>query len=581
MKIDASSFRFIKPELMELLKNLEVGDILKGRVLEALGNSILIRAKSGEIFTAVLPEGANIPKDAFVELVIKDIADGKIFAELKGEDKPSDPDIKVSDLLKQLNMPVNEKNMEAAKLLLKYKLPLNRETISNITGLQKSIDNLNNSTEEKLGLMLSGMNIKDTSVDVLNKIVLNWPADIAAFEAISGKDSQKPETPEAAVIKQTTDGSVNGSKDAVITFTNSSETLRGAVITDSNETPGESEIKDKRVTPKENAITKSSETPKESAIAGSSEAQRDAAKHVGTVSNMAVPESNKGVELVRALTGLGIETESEANMLAAKVENILSSIKNTDMEAITYLVSKEMEITPRNLCMLIRNIENRDVISQFLDQLQEKIIREDNPKLKLISESIRKVFLEPRQIEEREAVAQQLKDIASLGEKLESYLKTGGDNDPEIREALSNLKDCIDFIRNVNQHNNFLQIPLLINDNTTAAKLYIFKDGKREKRIDPEDATVVVALDLMNLGHLESMIRVKGKTVDITFRTENESIGSMIEKNIPMLKEALGEKGYYLSPIRVINLEQPFSLLSLEAMINESGYEKIHFDMRV
>jgi len=85
----------------------------------------------------------------------------------------------------------------------------------------------------------------------------------------------------------------------------------------------------------------------------------------------------------------------------------------------------------------------------------------------------------------------------------------------------------------------------------------------------------------MNLGHLESMIRVKGKTVDITFRTENKGIGGMIEKNIRMLKEALVEKGYYLSPIRVINLEQPFSLLSLEAMINESGYEKIHFDMRV
>ncbi|HOM41980.1 MAG TPA: flagellar hook-length control protein FliK [Bacillota bacterium] len=564
MKIDASSFRFIKPELMELLKNLEIGDVLKGRVLEALGNSILIKAASGEIFTAVLQEGANIPKDVSVELVIKDIADGKIFAELKGEVKPSDPDKKVSDLLKQLNLPVNEKNMEAAKLLLKYKLPLNRETISNITGLQKSIDNLNNITGEKMGLMLSGLNIKDTPVDVLNKLVLNWPADSAAFEAIQGKDGQKPEAQDAAIIKQTTAESVSDSKaaeipgkSAVITITNSSEALKGAAIKDF------------------------SETPREAALTGSIETPREAAGHMSTAGNMTVPESNKSVELVRALAGLGIEAESEIKMLAAKVESILSSIRNTDMEAITYLVSKEMEITPRNLGMLIKNIENRDVISQFLDKLQDKITRDDNPKLKVISESIRKVFLEPRQIEDREAVAKQLKDIASLGEKLESYLKTSGDKDPEIREALSNLKDCIDFIRNVTQHNNFLQIPLLINDNTTAAKLYVFKDGKREKRIDPEDATVVVALDLMNLGHLESMIRVKVKTVDLTFRTENKSIGSMIEKNIRMLKEALGEKGYYLSPIRVINLEQPFSLLSLEAMINESGYEKIHFDMRV
>ncbi|MEA4848781.1 MAG: flagellar hook-length control protein FliK [Clostridiaceae bacterium] len=536
MKIDASSFRLMKPELTEMMKNLEVGDILKGRVLEALGKSILIRAASGEIFTAVLQDGANIPEDAAVELVIKDIADGKIFAELKGEDKASDPDIKVSDLLKQLNLPADEKNMEAAKLLLKYKLPLNKETITNITGLQKSIDNLNQSGENRLGLLLSGLNIKDTPIDVLNKLVLSWPADSIPPEInIPENGEREPENFEAASIKQTTAGSVKVGK----------ATEDGRKMTD---------------------ITRT----------GDSEIHREAAMYVSTIA-----KGNKGAELVRALTGLGVEGESDIKEFAAQVEGILSSISSTDMEAITYLVSKGMEITPKNLDMLIKNIENRDVISQFLDKLQNRIKDTNDPVLKTISKSIRKIFLEPRQIQDGKEVSQQLKDMADLGEKLESYLKSSKSYDPEIREALSNLKDCIDFIRNVNQHNNYLQIPLLINENTSAAKLYVFKEGKRNKRIDPADATVVVALDLKNLGHLESMIRVKGKTVDTTFRIEDKSIGTMIEKNIDLLKEPLREKGYYLSPIRIISLEQPFSLLSLEAMINEGGMEKIHFDMRV
>jgi flagellar hook-length control protein FliK len=240
-----------------------------------------------------------------------------------------------------------------------------------------------------------------------------------------------------------------------------------------------------------------------------------------------------------------------------------------------------MEITPKNLGMLIKNIENSDGISQFIDKLQQRIIVEDNPELKEIKESIKKVFLEPRQVENSKEVAEQLKDIAKLGERLENYLNSSGNKNPEARDALSNLRDSIDFIRSINESNNFMQIPLMINGDTSTAKLYIFKEGKRGKAINPDNATILVALDLKSLGHLESMIGVKGKTVNVTFRVENKSIGDMLEKQSLMLKNSLGEKGYSLSPVRIISLEQPFSLLSLEAMINEGGSGKIHFDMRV
>jgi hypothetical protein len=256
-------------------------------------------------------------------------------------------------------------------------------------------------------------------------------------------------------------------------------------------------------------------------------------------------------------------------------------MKSTDMEAITYLVSKEMTITPRNISMLLKNIENSDGISRFLDKLRQRMDTEHNPELKVIKDSIKKLFLEPRQIEDGKEVASKLKDMARLGERLEKYLSGSKDYDPEIKDALSNLKDSIDFIRNINQHSNFLQLPILINGDTSTAKLYVFKEGKRNKAINPEDATIVVVLDLANLGHLESMIHVKGKTVNVTFRVENKRVGTILEKDVLLLKKSLGEKGYNLGPIRVISLEQPFSLLSLEEMTNERVAEKIHFDMRV
>lgn len=77
------------------------------------------------------------------------------------------------------------------------------------------------------------------------------------------------------------------------------------------------------------------------------------------------------------------------------------------------------------------------------------------------------------------------------------------------------------------------------------------------------------------------MIRVKGKSVNLTFRVENKNIGAILKRNGDSLKKSLGEKGYSLNPVRIISMEQPFSLLSMEAMINESTSDKIHFDMRV
>lgn len=567
MRIDVARMVSIKPELLELLKSLDVGDTLKGRVLEALANSIVIRSSSGEVFTALLQEGTKIPKGSFIELTVSSIVDGKIYAEIKGEGKVFDLDAKLSELLRELSLPVDENNIEAAKLLIKYKLPLDKETIMNITGLQKSVDNLNQSSEGKVGLLLSDLNIKDTPVDVLNKIVLNWSSDFVDREAFEAAAEKTDNTDVPGIIVPKEEGRKGSKSEAAI--------INKPVV--------KADSKDESTgNPKEIISINKSE---------SNEINKKIIKYIEPVigeGTQTVPkditaasEDNKAADLIKILDRLGIETGSEVKRFAGYVEDILASIKSTDMEAIAYLVSKEMKITPKNLGMIIKNIENSDGISQFLDKLQHRIAAGNNPELKAIKESIRKIFLEPREIEDGKEVALKLKNMAKLGEKLESYLSRREDYGPEIRDALSNLKDSIDFICNINEHSNFFQLPIIINGDTATAKLYVFKEGKRNKRVNPEDATVIISLDLINLGHLESMIKVKGKTVNVTFRVNNKNTGAIIEKNLVLLKESLEEKGYNLSPIRIITLEQPFSLLSLDAMINESGTEKIHFDMRV
>lgn len=550
MRIDAKSLLSIKPELSDMLKNLQAGDTLKGRVMESLGSTIAIKTLSGQIFTAVLMEGVRLQKGDMAELTIRSIADGSIFAELKSEAGSEYVGGKVSEILKQLGMPVNDKNTEAAKLLIKYKLPVNKEVIANITSLQKSIDNLNQSREGRAALLLSGLDINNTPADVLNKIVLSWPKELMNQAAVENAPAEAQNAPNSGAGPQ--EMAHNELTEAAVPGTESEKYAHKKDIMASNEA-----IMGQKVV--------------------SAEADRDNAKAMP----MNDTEINNGAELVEVMKKLRLEGSSEMDNLAKRIGDILNLIKDTDMEGLVYLISKNMAATPKNLGQLMKNIKSTDGISKLLDKLQSKLEEFNSPELKELKASIKKVFLELRSLEDTDEVSEQLKDIVKLGEKLESCLRNSGIKDPEIRDALSGLKDNIDFIRSINEHSNYIQLPVLINRDTSTAKLYVFKEGKRNKAVNPEDATILIALDLKNLGHIESLVGVKGKLVNVTFRVENKAIGSMLEKTSISLKNALMGKGYSLASVKVINLEQAFNLLTLEEMINEGNSEKIHFDMRI
>ncbi len=561
MRIDKTGVLNTKPDMSESNKEVTAGDLIKGKVIEADGSSITIRTSGGQILSAILKDGIKVSKGALVELLVNSVIEGKIYAELKADSKSIDLNMKIAELLKQLNLPVDENNIDAAKLLIKYKLPVDRETITSITALQKSIGNLSQNSEGRAALLLSGMDIKNTPVDVLNRIVLNWPVEktegtvempsggnvvnTAAIDA-AAIGLTEPEKPEADLSEMKTTIAADIKESASI----SSDT--GKMIKAEST---KSDIAHAGVKP-EGGIAASLKDSKE--VSG-----------------------NDGSEMLKGIGRLGINPDKQVTELADKVAAVLASIRDADMEAITYMFSKEIEVTPKNLGMLLRNIRNSDGISQLLDKIQQKIINNDSPELKEIKDTIKSIFIKPEELEDAEEVSDKLKDIVRLGEKLEGYLNRNENKDPEIKSMLSNLRDNIDFIKSINQHANYLQIPVMINGDPSTAKLYIFKEGKRSSRIDPEDATIVVALDLKSLGHLESMIKVKDKSVNVTFRVENKDIGVLLEKHFPMLKDSLKEKGYILNPIRIIDLEQPFSVISLEEMINEATSGKIHFDMRI
>jgi hypothetical protein len=539
MRIDASSLIMMKPEFLEMLKNMELGDVLKGRVMEVLENSISIRTAAGQFFTAVLQDNIEIRKGAFVELIIKDIVDGQVFAEIKGKSAPNDFDAKVAQMLKEMNLPVNEKNMQAAKLLFKYNMPLNRDSIVSLTNLHSSIENLNRSHEGKIGLLFSELDLKEAPVEVLNRTAIVTEAEISKMM----DKLEKVQENEQAVIKETE--SATGKHDGSSEVSEANKQVEKPLLEQYHQSGREIQPED----------TKQAEL-------------------VGSKLN-----ADKA-ETLDILAKMGVELDNKVKEFAVKADRMLQVFKDIDMEDLTFLLSKNMEVNQRNVEQLVRHKNNEDKISEFLGRLQNLIEEDESQELKSISDSISRVFLKPDEIQEPEQIKEKYQEIIKLGERLERLLEEDSLRNGNIREVLSNLKDNIDFIKSINQFSNYLQIPININNNTETAKLYVFKEGKRNKAIDPRNATILLALDLPHSGHLESLVAVQGKSINITFRIEDKRVGELIKNHSEELGNSLSAKGYSLKPIKIINLGEPFSLMVLESMMNNNK-DRVHFDERV
>ena len=81
--------------------------------------------------------------------------------------------------------------------------------------------------------------------------------------------------------------------------------------------------------------------------------------------------------------------------------------------------------------------------------------------------------------------------IKDLQQKLENLKDAVSTTNISSKEEILNKIDLIDnsmrFINEINNHNNYYQIPISIGDKNTTGELYILKRDSKKKKINPED----------------------------------------------------------------------------------------------
>ena len=134
----------------------------------------------------------------------------------------------------------------------------------------------------------------------------------------------------------------------------------------------------------------------------------------------------------------------------------------------------------------------------------------------------------------------------------------------ELLDQTGRLKDHVRLLNSIDQF-AYMQLPIKTGDERKTAELYLFR-RKNGRKVDPENANILLALDLENMGHWEGLINIRGKDVSIRMEVRGAEEKEFFSEKTVLLHELLAEAGFKLVNTGISFSEEkttPLSALSV------------------
>ena len=160
-----------------------------------------------------------------------------------------------------------------------------------------------------------------------------------------------------------------------------------------------------------------------------------------------------------------------------------------------------------------------------------------------------------------EQLQQAAADRSAHLQELAARLDTAAPGDRQAAQQVQRMNTTASLISDINQY-AYQQIPVQLNDRTRTVELYVMKGGKGRKKIDPENANILIALDTDHMGHLETAVHVSKKTVRLRFGVERPDLVAHVNGYLPDIANAMQAIGYRLGDLRLQVIERPVTPLT-------------------
>ncbi len=514
------------------------GDSIKALVLEVRPDLLLLRFPDGALVEALLQASLDVKTGELLKLVVKDVSEGRVLARadrvipsqpegnrqavialLKAGIQPSDENIAFAKRLESLGFPMRKEYLqkafalleaqeditaEKAALLVLNKIEAESQIISTLEKVQSQGYKLHSQLEELNKALLE---IEEPHLFEFLKDISGGEIKKAGPDNVSGPQAAEiPVMAEEGPQLQAGTGLVEGegiNQAAGDTGPTGGEAVRQAAGSTEPMGSGAAGQAAGDGSPVEEAVRQ--------AVADTDLVESEALRQV--IGN-ADPVGREAVGQAAASTG-----PVEREVIRQAIEHAITAEKTGSGKAAFETADKAYEALK----------------SQEPDGLFEDLY------LKSLEEALSK-----------EEVREKVQNLGpEMAKRLGLLKRAAALLDTPLAERVNRLVDFLELsLKAINRLRDpfiYLQLPVKNGEHSSTLELYMLGRRLRKKQSDPDRVTLLISLDTLNLGAVESLVEIAGKKLTINMRARDEKAVEFLKRHRHVLSKALSERGFTLA----------------------------------
>ena len=152
-------------------------------------------------------------------------------------------------------------------------------------------------------------------------------------------------------------------------------------------------------------------------------------------------------------------------------------------------------------------------------------------------------LIQPQDLKTKDKISELYERLNRQMEQIDKVLKATGNSQSPLARSTEQIRGNVEFMNEVNQIYNYVQIPLKLNGQNANGDLYVYTN-KRKPREENGELSAFLHLDMEHLGSTDVYVKMKGKAVDTNFFFSDDASFDLVQKYLPILDAKLTALGY-------------------------------------
>ncbi len=268
----------------------------------------------------------------------------------------------------------------------------------------------------------------------------------------------------------------------------------------------------------------------------------------------AAPEMNTSVNMgestVNQETGSTLSQGQMSDGSGQLMQNLMDDLSKLGMpqEELNNITNGTMSVN--DLVDFVKTLINNNQSGVKLNNSQmetlTRLLNNNDFKQLVGNQLMKQMLLNPADVAKEGAIDELYKRLSEQSQRAMEILKDAGQIGSEVMKSAQNINDNVNFMNQLNQMAQYVQLPIRMNQENAHGELYVYTNKKKLQNNDG-NVSAFLHLDMDNLGPMDVYVAMQKTKVNTNFYLADEAALNLFEANIGILDARLQEKGYNMT----------------------------------